>query len=116
LAQVPLTLATLFLAAAVLPEVPADRSSRFDIPGGGTLGLGALSLLLAINRGPKEGWTSALVLGGIALAMTMFATFIAIERRVSTRCFHSCTCGGATSRSRSRRQFFTNFAYMVGSS
>jgi len=75
-AQVPLTLATLLLAAAVLPEVPADRSSRFDIPGAATLGVGALSLLLAINRGPKDGWTSPLVLGGVALAATLFVAFI----------------------------------------
>src|ERR1700704_1266857 len=37
-AQVPLTLATLLLAAAVLPEVPADRNSKFDLPGAGAPG------------------------------------------------------------------------------
>src|SRR3954453_19435156 len=82
-AQVPLTLATLLLAAAVLPEVPADRSSRFDIPGATTLGVGALSLLLAINRGPVAGWTSPFVIGGFLLTLVMGLTFFAIERHAS---------------------------------
>src|SRR4051812_30053293 len=82
-AQVPLTLVTLFLAAAVLPEVAADRDSRFDLPGAATLGIGALSLLLAINRGPVAGWSSPLVVGGVLLAVAMAIAFVAIERRAS---------------------------------
>ena len=37
-AQVPLTLATLFLASAVLPDVEGDPHSRFDLPGAAALG------------------------------------------------------------------------------
>src|SRR4051794_32206220 len=68
-AQVPLTLATLLLAAAVLPDAPGDPDSRFDLPGAATLGIGALSVLLAINRGPIAGWTSPMVVGGVLLAV-----------------------------------------------
>ena len=113
-AQVPLTLATLLLAAAVLPEVPPDRSSRFDLPGAATLGLGALSMLLAINRGPREGWTSSLVVGGVVLAIALFATFIVIEKHVA----HPLLPLGYLRRRNFSfpitTQFFTNFAYMGG--
>jgi EmrB/QacA subfamily drug resistance transporter len=113
-AQVPLTLATLLLAAAVLPEVPADRSSRFDLPGAATLGAGALSLLLAINRGPKEGWTSPLVLGGIAFAAAMFMAFIAIEKRVAHPLLPLAYLRRRNFTFPIATQFFTNFAYMGG--
>jgi MFS family permease len=113
-AQVPLTLVTLLLAAAVLPEVPADRSSRFDIPGAVTLGFGALSLLLAINRGPKDGWTSSLVLGGVALAVALFAAFIAIEKRVAHPLLPLAYLRRRNFSFPIATQFFTNFAYMGG--
>jgi EmrB/QacA subfamily drug resistance transporter len=113
-AQVPLTLATLMLAAAVLPEVPADRESRFDFPGAATLGVGALSLLLAINRGPKEGWTNALVIGGVALFVVMMMAFFAIERRVAHPLLPLAYLRRRNFTFPIATQFFTNFAYMGG--
>jgi MFS family permease len=97
-----------------LPEVPADRSSRFDIPGAATLGVGALSLLLAINRGPKEGWTSPLVIGGVALAATLFVAFITIEKRVDHPLLPLAYLRRRNFSFPIATQFFTNFAYMGG--
>ena len=113
-AQVPLTLATLFLASAVLPEVEADPHSRFDLPGAAALGIGALSLLLAINQGPVAGWTSPFVIGGLVLAGVMGSAFLAIERRSD----HPLLPLGYLRRRNFTfpiaTQFCTNFAYMGG--
>jgi EmrB/QacA subfamily drug resistance transporter len=113
-AQVPLTLATLLLAAAVLPEVAGDRDTRFDFPGAVTLGVGTLALLLAINRGPESGWTSPFVIGGVALAVTLGVAFFAIERRSD----HPLLPLGYLRRRNFTfpiaTQFCTNFAYMGG--
>ena len=113
-AQVPLTLATLLLSAAVLPEVPAERGTRFDIPGAATLGFGALSLLLAINRGPTEGWTSSWVIGGVALGALLFAAFFVIERRVEHPLLPLAYLRRRNFSFPIATQFFTNFAYMGG--
>lgn len=113
-AQVPLTLATLFLAGAVLPEVEGDPHSRFDIPGAVTLGVGALALLLGINRGAVSGWTEPLVVAAFMLAVLMIVAFFAIERRSD----HPLLPLGYLRRRNFTfpiaTQFCTNFAYMGG--
>jgi EmrB/QacA subfamily drug resistance transporter len=113
-AQVPLTLATLLLAAAVLPEVPGDRNSKFDLPGAATLGIGALSLLLAINRGPVAGWSSPLVVGGLVLTFAMAVAFARIERRASHPLLPMAYLRRRNFTFPIATQFFTNFAYMGG--
>jgi EmrB/QacA subfamily drug resistance transporter len=113
-AQVPLTLATLFLASAVLPDVEGDPHSRFDLPGAATLGVGALSLLLAINRGPVAGWSSPFVIGGVTLAVVMGATFFVIERRTDHPLLPLAYLRRRNFTFPIATQFFTNFAYMGG--
>ena len=113
-AQVPLTLFTLLLASTVLPDVHGDRESTFDFGGAITLGVGALSLLLAINQGPDAGWTSSLVLAGLATTIVAFAAFVVIEQRVA----HPLLPLGYLRRRNFTfplgTQFFMNFAYMGG--
>jgi EmrB/QacA subfamily drug resistance transporter len=113
-AQVPLTLLTLALAWAVLPDVRNERPSAFDIPGAAVLGVGALSLLLAINRAPEQGWSSPLVAGGLVLALVAFGSFVPIERRSD----HPLLPLGYLKRRNFTWpmvvQFFANFAYMGG--
>ena len=113
-AQVPLTLATLFLAAAVLPDVPGDRKARFDIPGAATLGIGSLSLLLAINRGPVAGWDSPFVIGGVLVAVAMFVGFFVIERGSDHPLLPLAYLRRRNFSFPIATQFFTNFAYMGG--
>ena len=112
-AQVPLTLATLLLAAIVLPDTPR-KHAEFDILGAVTLGLGATSLLLAMNRGPVLGWTHLFVLAGFVLTPIFFAWFVVAERRAS----HPLLPLGYVKQRNFvfpvSTQFFTNFAYMGG--
>ncbi|MBA2282366.1 MAG: MFS transporter, partial [Acidimicrobiia bacterium] len=114
-AQVPLTVATLLVAAAVLPNVrpsPEARAARFDGWGAVTLGAAAVSLLLAVNRGSRIGWTQPLVVAGFVVTPLLITAFVLIERRVAHPLLplhylrrRNFTFPIAT-------QFFTNFAYM----
>jgi EmrB/QacA subfamily drug resistance transporter len=118
IAQVPLTLITLFLAAAILPaSTPAEEGDEpvgFDVPGAVTLGVGTTALLLAVNRGPLWGWTNPAVIAGFVLAPLMLAAFIAVERRAA----HPLLPLGYLRRRNFTfpllTQFWTNFAYMGG--
>jgi EmrB/QacA subfamily drug resistance transporter len=118
-AQVPLTIATLLLAAAVLPEGrptfrPGQERPGFDIPGALALGLAATSLLLAVNRGPLWGWSHPAVVVGFVVVPVLVVAFIRIERRAR---FPLLPLAYVRQRNFSfpmLTQFCTNFAYMGG--
>lgn len=115
--QAPLMAICCLLAGAVLPTLAPIREGdgeppRLDGWGATTLGLGAVSLLLAVNRGSVLGWGHPLVPAGIALSLVGFAAFVAVERRVA----HPLLPLGYLRRRNFAvpvaAQFFTNFAYM----
>jgi EmrB/QacA subfamily drug resistance transporter len=118
IAQVPLTLITLLLAAAILPaSTPSeegDEPAGFDIWGAVTLGIGTTALLFAVNRGPLWGWTHPVVVAEFVLAPLMFVAFVAVERRAA----HPLLPLGYLRRRNFSfpmlTQFCTNFAYMGG--
>lgn len=113
LAQVPLTLAGLVLALAILPDTERAEA-RFDVAGAATLGLAATSLLLAMNRGPVWGWTSPAVVGGFVLAPVALAGFVAVERRASDPLLPLAYLRRRNFAFPIATQVFTNFAYMGG--
>ncbi|WP_333737071.1 MFS transporter [Streptomyces sp. IBSBF 2806] len=54
----------------LVPDVPAGaKGQRFDLPGAVGLGVGLVSLLLAVSKGGDWGWASATTLGLFALAL-----------------------------------------------
>lgn len=118
-AQVPLTIATLLLAAAVLPVGrrvwgPDETRPGFDFAGATTLGLSATTLLLAVNRGPVWGWSHAAVVGGFVVAPMLAVAFVLVERRAR---FPLIPLGYVRRRNFAfpiLSQFCTNFAYMGG--
>lgn len=114
-AQVPLTAATLLVAATVLPVLrpdPRARRATFDTWGAVTLGTAAVVLLLAVNQGPVRGWADPLVVAGFVAAPLLLAAFVLVERRVAhpllpLRYFRHRNFSFPIA-----SQFFTNFAYM----
>ncbi len=113
-AQVPLTLAGLLLALAILPDTERQPETTFDIPGALTLATVATAALLAINRGPVWGWASPGVITGFVVSPVALAAFVAIERRSA----HPLIPLGYLRRPNFAfpiaTQMFTNFAYMGG--
>lgn len=80
--NVPVGLLAVALCLAFIPrDVPADRTARFDLAGAVTFMGGLVTLLLALNQGHAWGWTSAPILGLLAVTVVLLAAFIAIERR-----------------------------------
>ncbi len=114
-AQVPLTLATVVLASAVLPDTERTATDApFDIAGAVTLGTAALALLLAINQGPSAGWTSPVVVAGITIAVVLGFAFARIERRVEQPLLPLHYLRRRNFAFPMVTQFFGNFSYMGG--
>lgn len=80
--NVPVGLAGLFLSRRAVPhDRPAGDVAPFDFAGAALFFVGLFTLLLALNRGHDWGWSSAPILGLLALAAVALATFVALERR-----------------------------------
>jgi MFS family permease len=78
LAQAPLYLIALALGRDI-PETPRREVTRFDWPGALSLAVGALLVLLAVNRGPVWGWADNRIVGAFVLSPLVFALFAWIE-------------------------------------
>lgn len=78
--NVPIGLALLPLARTRLSESfgPADR---LDLPGLGLAGVGLLGVVFGIVRAEALGWTSATVLGSLAIGVVGLVAFVAWELR-----------------------------------
>jgi MFS family permease len=82
----PIALGLLFSGRRLIPLDPprlavAGGWRGYDIPGAVTIAGGMLLLVFTVVRAPQAGWTSAVTLGGFALAAGLLATFVAIEQR-----------------------------------
>jgi EmrB/QacA subfamily drug resistance transporter len=111
-AQVPLTLLTLLLAYAILPETPRADATKFDTPGAVLLGGGTLFLLLGIDRGAAMGWGSAVVLASFMASVASYSAFVAVERRSDHPLLSLAYLRRRNFTFPLATQFFTNFAYM----
>jgi EmrB/QacA subfamily drug resistance transporter len=112
--QIPLTIAALGLAFAVLRETPTGERHRLDWAGAATLAVGITSFLFALNRGPEWGWSNPLVVGAFVLAPIALTAFVLAESKadepllpldIIRRRNFSLPIGA---------QMFSNFAYMGG--
>jgi EmrB/QacA subfamily drug resistance transporter len=81
--NVPVGLAVIPLAATRLTESFGSRP-QLDIPGLLLAGAGALGVTWGLVRANALGWTSAEVIGALAVGTTFVAAFLAWERRTST--------------------------------
>ena len=81
--RLPLGLIALGLIAVVVPgERPTGTRRPFDYGGAVTLFVMLSTLLLAVNRAPRMGLDSPLVLGLIAASLVAGTLFFTFERRV----------------------------------
>ncbi|HEX4902351.1 MAG TPA: MFS transporter [Acidimicrobiales bacterium] len=113
-AQVPLTLAALILAVAVLPETERIAATRFDVAGAATLAGAATAFLLAVNRGPVLGWSSPAVVGGFVVTPLLAWWFLRIERRAVDPLLPLDYLRRRNFSVPILTQVFTQFAYMGG--
>lgn len=69
------------VAFKVVPSCPPREGGRIDWTGASLLSVGLVTLLLSLNFAPAVGWTSPIVLGGIAFAVVLIVVFVAFELR-----------------------------------
>ena len=82
--NVPVALAALLPAQAVLPESRNERAPRsLDLAGALTATSGLGLLIYAVSEVPENGWTSAATLGFATSGALLIACFLVIERRSS---------------------------------
>src|SRR5215208_3109644 len=80
--NVPVALAALLPAPAVLPESRNERAPRsLDLTGALTVTSGLASLIYAVSEVPGSGWTSTATLGFGALGLLLLTLFAVSERR-----------------------------------
>jgi EmrB/QacA subfamily drug resistance transporter len=80
-AQLPILLIAVVVCARMLPETARRRNVTFDAVGALLLAGAAVSLILALNLGPRSGWASPAVVGGFVLAPVLAGAFLRWERR-----------------------------------
>src|SRR5664279_3977805 len=80
--NVPVGVATLVLAAAVIRESTQNVGPRrIDIPGVITSAVALLALTFALIEGHDRGWTSPVILGSFAVAAVLGVVFVRLEMR-----------------------------------
>jgi drug resistance transporter, EmrB/QacA subfamily len=77
--NVPVGIVGYLLAALILKETRLQGDGKFDAAGFATSSLGLFCLLLALNKGAEEGWTSAYIIALLYVAFASLALFVAIE-------------------------------------
>ncbi|MEU4164521.1 MFS transporter [Actinoplanes sp. NPDC026670] len=81
LVNLPIVVVAVWFTMRTVTESRSDRAGRFDIPGTVTFTLAATALVYGLIRAADDGWTSAAVLGPLALGLAGTALFVAVERR-----------------------------------
>jgi len=78
--NIPLGVATIFLAYLLLGETPRRKDLKPDIPGIVLSGTACFCILLALSKGQDKGWTSLYIVDLFIIAVFCFVMFIIWER------------------------------------
>ncbi|MFK4037111.1 MFS transporter [Nonomuraea wenchangensis] len=81
--NVPVALAVLVVAPAVIAESrPADRP-RLDLPGALSVTLGLLGVVYGLTQAGEHGWTHPYAVTGLLAGAVLLALFLLVERRAA---------------------------------
>ncbi|MFJ9812110.1 MFS transporter [Streptomyces sp. NPDC101158] len=81
--NVPVALAVLLVAPAVIKESRPAVRPRLDVPGAVTVTGGLLALVYGLTAAGEDGWTAPAVLMALAAAAVLLTAFPFVERRAS---------------------------------
>lgn len=79
--NLPVGVATIWLAARFLPESRAEGRTGFDVLGAATITSGLMLLVYTIVKAQDWGWTSARTIGFFAASVALQGLFVLIELR-----------------------------------
>ncbi|UGQ15411.1 MFS transporter [Yinghuangia sp. ASG 101] len=83
LVNVPVALAVLVVAPAVVRESRPAVRPRIDLPGAATVTLGLLGLVYGLTQAGEHGWTSTHALSGLLVGAVLLTVFHAVERKTA---------------------------------
>lgn len=78
--NIPVGIATIFMAYILLGETPRRKDLKPDIPGIILSGVACFSVLLALSEGQDKGWTSLYIVNLFIVSFFCFAMFIIWEQ------------------------------------
>ncbi|MEW2529506.1 MFS transporter [Streptomyces sp. NPDC047071] len=81
--NVPVALAVIVVAPAVIKESKPAVRPKLDLPGALTVTLGLLALVHGLTQAGEHGWADAHALSGLAAGAALLAAFFAVERKVA---------------------------------
>ncbi|MFE6104136.1 MFS transporter [Streptomyces laurentii] len=81
--NVPVALAVVLIAPAVIKESRPTVRPRLDLPGALTVTLGLLGVVYGLTQAGEHGWTDSHALAGLLGGAVLFAAFFLIERKVA---------------------------------
>ncbi|WP_328471408.1 MFS transporter [Streptomyces sp. NBC_00448] len=81
--NVPVALAVVVVAPAVIKESKPTERPRLDLPGALTVTGGLLALVYGLTQAGAHGWTTTTALSGLAVGLILLAAFFVIERNVT---------------------------------
>ncbi len=80
--NLPVAAAAVLIVMVVVPrDATIEKHERIDYPGMGTLSVGLLALLLALDWALDLGWTAPLILFLFALSAAALVAFVFVERK-----------------------------------
>lgn len=79
---VPVSILGIILAVTVIPSSARKSSVSIDYWGGILLVTSISSLLIALNQGQKEGWSSLFIISFFYLSFSAFVLFLTVEMRI----------------------------------
>ncbi|WP_104138915.1 MFS transporter [Arthrobacter sp. ZGTC131] len=82
--NVPVAVAVLLIAPAVLAESKPTTQQRLDVPGAITVTLGLLALIFGLTNAAEHSWTDPFTLASLAAAVVLFIAFAAVEHRAQS--------------------------------
>jgi len=83
LINVPIAVAIVIIAPAVITESGHSQRPRLDVPGAVTVTSGLLALVYGVTLARQDGWGSGSALGALAVSGVLLTVFFAVERRSS---------------------------------
>ncbi|MGW0766275.1 MFS transporter [Streptomyces sp. NPDC002676] len=81
--NVPVALAVLLVAPAVIKESRPAQRPRLDLPGALSVTLGLLGIVYGLTQAGEHGWTDGSALTGLVAGAALLGVFYAVERRVT---------------------------------
>ncbi|MFG3551199.1 MFS transporter [Streptomyces sp. NPDC047725] len=81
--NVPVALAVVLVAPAVIKESKPAARPRLDLPGALTVTLGLLSLVYGLTQAGEHGWGDAHAVVGLVAGAVLLVAFFLIERKVA---------------------------------